>query len=140
MVVEEGWFDRVADGLVGGVAGAFRDLTQVPQGGTQSFTVNHDNVLKAGRLIHDQAIHLERLYSDALATLRVTLPTGVDGLNQDIADAWNDRLVDNDESYGQRVWQYIVSLKNLGGQLQEAARQYGYTEDEVHAAFGSTGA
>ncbi|KAA2260097.1 hypothetical protein F0L68_20430 [Solihabitans fulvus] len=134
-MAQESWFDRVTDNVLGGV-GAFAELTKTPAGPAQSFTVNHDNVLQAAKVIQDQADQLQDLYRNSVDVLGVNLPASADLVNKDIADAWNDRLLLADDSYGARVGQYITSLNKLTGQLRDAAKQYGFTEDEVTSALG----
>ncbi|WP_433266460.1 hypothetical protein ACQPZF_40905 [Actinosynnema sp. CS-041913] len=105
-------------------------------GAGQKFNVTKDTVLQAGKIITTQREALLDSYATAYRELRVELDDG-DKVNQDIADAWNSRLVDGDESYAGRVQQYIESLDNLATQLRDVATQYGFTEDDVKASFGA---
>lgn len=105
----------------------------------QKFDVSKDNVLQAGKIISDQIDQLTRSYRSAYDNLRIN-QAGLDDVNSDIASAWNERLVDHDDSYANRVEQYIDSLGSLVDQLRAAAKQYGHTEEEVTAAMGAAGA
>ncbi len=106
----------------------------------QKFEVSKDTVLQAGKIISDQADALSRKLRQSERNLRVDLPAGSDPVNENIAAAWNSRLVDGEDTYAGRVEQYISSLDDLVDQLRGVATQYGFTEDEVTSAFGAKGA
>ena len=61
---------------------------------------------------------------------------GGDKVTTDVVEAWNDRLVFHDDSYGNRISAYIAALKSLSDQLRTSAQQYGFTEEEITATFG----
>lgn len=105
-------------------------------GAGQQFNVTKDTVLQAGKIIQDQVSRLRDALDEAMVHLSVQLHDS-DDVNQDIAAAWNSRLVDGEQSYSGRVEQYIASLNNLVEQLRAAARQYEFTEEEVTAALGA---
>lgn len=145
MAEENGLLGAVAGvgGAIGRAVGemfaAEKRLTESMAGGPgagQKFTVTKETVLQAGKIIDTQLDVLRRAYRDSIDDLRVQLG-GADDVNQDIAAAWNDRLVDSDNSYGARVAGYLKSLEGLVDQLRAAAIQYGHTEEEVKAAMGS---
>jgi hypothetical protein len=108
-------------------------------GSGQKFEVSKETVLQAGTVINDQIDALRKSYRVAQRDLRVP-PEGLDDLNREIAEAWNDRLVERDDSYAPRVEEYIDSLMGLVEQLRGAAKQYGHTEEDVEAAMGAAGA
>ncbi len=124
-----------------GINEAFRQVEQATQGVTSgTFTVNQHNVIAAAKIIETQADALfERLKSAPRRALFVEAP-GNDDISQRIAPAWNDRLVEDDDSYANRVRDYIKSLKKLAVQLGDTAKAYGYTEDQIEAAFRGHGA
>ncbi|MGW4207906.1 hypothetical protein ACWEIJ_07945 [Lentzea sp. NPDC004789] len=104
---------------------------------TQSFHVNKDNVLKAGTIIQDQAIVLNRALKKAEAHLDVDVDGEASGVvSANIAGLWNRRLTMGDDSYVGRIRQYIESLDGLSQQLRESAKQYGFTEEEITTTFG----
>ncbi|MER5261210.1 hypothetical protein ABTZ99_03865 [Actinosynnema sp. NPDC002837] len=103
----------------------------------QKFEVSRDTVLQAGKIIDDQADRLNKAWQRAAKDLRVELGDGADPVNAGVAEAWNSRLVEADDSYGERIRQYIDSLDNLVKQLRSVAEQYGFTEEEVTTAFGA---
>lgn len=104
-----------------------------------TFTVNRDNVLAAGRIIESQADALYDLWRVSVRDLRV-VPPGTDDVSVRMAEAWNDRLVNDDDCYKNRIKDYVVGLKKLAVQLGDVAKAYGYTEDEISTAFGNRGA
>ncbi|MGW6443955.1 hypothetical protein [Lentzea sp. NPDC055074] len=136
-----------AAGAAGGVAGvAFSALKAANSvmdrvsesfagGGTQKFRVEKDTVLQAGKVVHDQWRLLDDEYKDKAELLRIRTASG-DKVTADVVEAWNDRLVINDDSYGNRIKAYIDALKNLSDQLKASAQQYGFTDEEISATFG----
>ncbi|ONI82318.1 hypothetical protein ALI22I_40095 [Saccharothrix sp. ALI-22-I] len=108
-------------------------------GGGQQFNVTKETVLQAGKIIGDQADALARKWERSRRDLKVVLD-GSDPVNVGVADAWNSRLVEDEDSYAERIREYITSLDNLAEQLRQTAEQYGFTEEEVIAAFGAKSA
>jgi PE family len=127
----------------GAIVGAAMDkvarvLSKMPAS-SGSFTVNKDNVLAAAKIIDAQALSLETTLSDKAVDLRVAAP-GEDDVSRRMADAWNDRLVDDEDCYEKRVQQYVDGLKKLVQQLGDTAKAYGHTDEEVAAAIGARSA
>jgi hypothetical protein len=123
-----------------GVNAAFWQVQQATKGITSgTFTVNRDNVLAAGRIIESQANALHAVWRDRSGDLRID-PPGDDDVSTRMSNAWNDLLVGNDDSYQNRIREYILGLKRLAVQLGDTAKAYGYTEDEIATAFGTKGA
>lgn len=119
-----------------GVESAFQAVAKANSAITSgTFTVNRDNVLAAARIIENQADALFDLWRDNVKNLRVD-PPGNDDVSTAMAEAWNDRLVRDDDSYKNRVRDYVTGLKKLAVQLGDTAKAYGYSEDEISAAFG----
>lgn len=106
---------------------------------TGTFTVTKDNVLAAAKIIYTQAEGLNVKLEDARRQLRI-VPPGNDDVSARMAPAWNDLLVDNENSYAMRIEQYIEGLFNLAQQCQDSAKAYGYTDEEIASAFGAQGA
>ncbi|AHI01941.1 hypothetical protein KALB_8584 [Kutzneria albida DSM 43870] len=115
----------------GGAANAFAGVS----GG--KLTVNHDTVLQAGKVIQDQVDQLKMLVVPKAKSLKMT-KFAEDFISLDVADEWNKLLDQNPDSYKNRIMQYVDSLEKLAGQLKTAAKQYGYTEDQIKAAFGAS--
>lgn len=123
-----------------GINEAFWQVDQATQSvSSGSFVVNKDNVLAAARIIEAQADTLDNKCRFAKKELRIQ-PPGSDDVSTRIAPAWNDRLIDDDDSYAERISQYIGGLRKLAVQLGDTAKAYGYTEDEIEAAFRGQGA
>lgn len=106
----------------------------------QKFEVTKDTVLQAGKIISDQATSLAEALQRSRRDMKVELADGTDEVNKAVAGAWNSRLVEGSDSYVGLVEQYIASLDGLARQLQEAAKQYGFTDEDVVAAFGAQSA
>jgi PE family len=100
-----------------------------------TFTVSKDNVLAAAKIIQTQAEALADKLNVALDDLRV-VPPGTDDVSTRIAPAWNDILLDKPDSYRNRIQDYINGLRNLAQQCSDSAKAYGYTDEQVAAAFG----
>ena len=108
----------------------------VPQ--TSSITVNHDNVLKAAKIIQDALDNEGQQILTNLPLLQVIAP-GEDLISEQAAQAWNTRLVGGADSYTVRVEQYLQSLSDLVSKLVTSARQYGYSEEQIAAALSRSG-
>jgi hypothetical protein len=125
----------IVGAAMGEVAGFLSDMPA----SSGSFTVNKDNVLAAAKIIDTQALSLQEALWDKAGDLRIQ-PPGHDDISKRVAMAWNDRLVDDEDSYEKRVQQYVDSLYGLVQQLSDTAKAYGYTDEEVAAAFGARSA
>lgn len=104
-----------------------------------TFTVNRDNVLAAGHIIESQAEALMNVWKDRARDLRIE-PPGDDDVSTRMAQAWNEILFENDDSYRNRIKDYIIGLRKLAVQLGDTAKAYGFSEDEISTAFGNKGA
>jgi hypothetical protein len=123
-----------------GINAAFKQVEQATQSiSSGTFEVSKDNVLAAGRIIESQATTLFDLWKTRARDLRV-LPPGDDAVSERMALAWNDLLYEDDDSYRNRIRDYILGLRKLAVQLGDAAKSYGFTEEEISTAFGKTGA
>src|SRR3989337_340389 len=90
-----------------GISEAFKQVDKATQGVTSgTFTVTKDNVLAAARIIESQAEALHGTWQDASRDMNIE-PPGSDDVSSRIAPAWNDRLVSADDSYANRVSDYI---------------------------------
>lgn len=122
-----------------GINAAFKQVNEATRNlGSGTFTVNKDNVLAAARIIESQADALK----DRVVRLRRELevnPPGNDQVSIRMAAAWNDILLGDEDSYRNRITEYIVGLRRLAVQLGDTARAYGYSEDEIEAAFRKNG-
>jgi hypothetical protein len=128
--------------LAGDTAGfnaAFRGLAEATKGITSgTFTVNRDNVLAAAHIIDSTADNLQETFRNSRNAL-VVQPPGNDEVSLAMAEAWSDVLLRDDDSYRNRIADYIVGLRKLAVQLGDAARAYGYTEEEIEAAYRNGG-
>ncbi len=118
-----------------GINAAFKQVNEATRGiSSGTFTVNRDNVLAAARIIETQADELQDLWLNSIGRLKVA-PPGDDDVSVRMAEAWNDLLVGDEDSYKNRVRDYVVGLRKLAVQLGDTAKAYGYSEDEISAAF-----
>jgi hypothetical protein len=123
-----------------GINAAFKQVNEATRNlGSGTFTVNKDNVLAAAKIIETQADALHKLWWKRSKDLRIEAP-GSDDVSTRMAMAWNDLLFEDDDSYRNRIKDYILGLRKLAVQLGDAAKAYGYSEDEISAAFGKTSA
>jgi uncharacterized protein YukE len=119
-----------------GVSAAFAQLDSATANLTSgTFTVNKDNVLAAAKIIQSQAEALDDKLRDARRELRIE-PPGGDDVSVRIAPAWNDVLLQKPDSYANRIQQYVDGLRKLAQQCADSAKAYGYTDDQIAAAFG----
>jgi hypothetical protein len=114
----------------GAVAGEYAGIS----GG--QLTVNHDTVLQAGKIIQQQVDQLNAITRPKLLNLFSGV-IGGDDVSQAAADEWSKILLINDDSYANRIGQYIDGLEKLAEQLKTAAQQYGFTEEQIKDAFGA---
>src|SRR5262245_51326952 len=111
-----------------GVESAFQSLQKATSAITSgTFTVSRDNVLAAARIVDNQADALQGIWRDSVSDLRVQ-PPGTDDVSVAMAKSWNDRLVQDDDSYSNRISDYIGGLRRLAVQLGDTAKAYGYSE------------
>lgn len=101
-----------------------------------SFTVNKDNVLAAAQIIRTQAAALKDRLDAARDQLHVS-PPGDDDVSARIAPAWNDVLLFGDDSYANRIQQYVTGLNHLAEQCAQSAKTYGYSDEAIATAFGA---
>ncbi|MFI7677001.1 hypothetical protein [Actinophytocola sp. NPDC049390] len=123
-----------------GINAAFKQVNEATRSlGSGTFTVNKDNVLAAARIVESQADSLKEQVKDIRRDLEVN-PPGNDQVSTRMAAAWNDLLINDEDSYRNRINDYITGLKKLAVQLGDTARAYGFSEEEIEAAFRKTGA
>lgn len=103
-------------------------------GGGQTLTVNKDNVLEVRKIILSAAEEARLKLLDLRPSLVVSAP-GEDKVSTTAAAVWTANLVGNPDSHYARLQQYVDNVFELGRQLEEAAKQYGYTDEEIAASF-----
>lgn len=128
----------LAGGAVAGAIGAFKAASAVMDRlsagpSTQQFHVDKDTVMQAGKVVHDQLLLLRDALGRTAPKLRIVSMDGK--VTSDVVNAWNDRLVFSEDSYTNRIQQYMKSLENLSDQLRESAKQYGFTDEEIMTTF-----
>lgn len=122
-----------------GISAAFKQVNDATRNlGSGTFTVNRDNVLAAAKIIESQADALKDRFAGIRRDLRIN-PPGNDQVSERMSAAWNDLLLDDEDSYRNRITAYIAGLRRLAVQLGDTARAYGFSEEEIEAAFRSKG-
>ncbi|MBB5155493.1 hypothetical protein [Saccharopolyspora phatthalungensis] len=106
----------------------------VPGGTGQTIAVNKDNVLEVRKAILMAAEDAKFKLTDLAPSLRVSAPA-TDDISKTAAAVWTANLVGNRDSHFQRLMQYVQNVIDLGDQIGAAAKQYGYTDDEIKASF-----
>lgn len=128
--------------LAGDAAGfnaAFEKLEQATKSITSgTFTVNRGNVLAAARIIDSTADSLWDTTRGVRDDLQVR-PPGNDDVSRLMAKAWNAVLFEDEDSYRSRITDYVAGLRRLAVQLGDAARAYGFTEEQIEAAYRNSG-
>jgi hypothetical protein len=109
--------------------------TSIPQ--STQVVVNKDNILQAAKIIQDVLDEYSPLIAREFRALKVVAP-GNDPISVQAAQQWNQKLRTDPDSYENRVLQYLQSLGNLVTNLKTSATRYGYTEDQIAAAFNGT--
>ncbi|WP_406689019.1 hypothetical protein REH65_22755 [Saccharopolyspora sp. ID03-671] len=102
----------------------------------QTITVNEDNVLEVRKTILSAAEDAVERLNDLAPSLAVSPPAG-DEISKRAAAVWTANLLGNPDSHFKRLQQYVDNVIALGEQLGEAAKQYGYTDEEISASFQS---
>lgn len=130
---------NIAESMGAAASAAMKAASEIaakaPQAvGSGSFTVNRDNVLGAATIIQSQAVELRDTLQERRWDLEIP-PPGDDEVSVRMAAAWNDRLLNDEDSYANRIALYAVSLDRLVQQLSDTAKAYGYSEEEIAAAY-----
>lgn len=97
-------------------------------------TVDQDNIMAAARIIEAEAAHFRRQVLARAQDMAVTAMGG-DPVSREVALVLTGKLVANADSYVNRCLDYATMLHTLAESLTEAARTYGFTEDQVRAQF-----
>ncbi|APU17008.1 MULTISPECIES: hypothetical protein [Actinoalloteichus] len=115
-----------------------RPPTTPPPAAGVSFEVDPDNVLRIAAALRQEADELKDMLRNVQEGLRME-PMGGDPTSYEGAAAITEVLVDGERSYWNLTMQHANHLDAAAQQCAEAARGYGYTEDEITAALRPTG-
>lgn len=102
------------------------------------FMVNRENVLRIGGAFAAEAARFQARLAEHEARMR-TEPALGDPASADFANALNERLVDGADSYVSRARAYIDELTGVAEQCAAAARDYGFTDEQVQATMKGIG-
>lgn len=103
--------------------------------GARDIQVEPGKLLEVAGVIEEQANQLQNRVSAQLGSLRIA-PPSQDIVSTNAVEAWNSVVIDGEESYGSRVWAYIVGLRDLVQQLRAASAAYETGEDDKAETFG----
>jgi hypothetical protein len=96
--------------------------------------VHPDNVLQTAKVMIDLLEREESTIVPALQRLRIEA-MAQDPVSSAAAEAWNRILLDDPDSYTERVTRYLRNLHDLVHNLIDTAKGYGYTEDQISAVL-----
>ena len=102
-----------------------------------AFFVSRDEVLVKHAALLAEADDFQLFLDDTWDQLLMA-PMGGDPVSQDVARAVTDRIRDAEDSYFTVCQQWVDNLYQAAEALVEAARQYGYTDEEIAASFNGS--
>lgn len=105
-----------------------------PGGPGQGITVTPDNVLAARKAILAAAEAARDKLVAKQTDLAVRSPAR-DDISVAASATWTANLMGNQDSHYNRLMAYVLQVEQLGHKLGEAAKQYGYTDEEIAASF-----
>ncbi|WP_232376434.1 WXG100 family type VII secretion target [Amycolatopsis aidingensis] len=97
--------------------------------------VDPSKLLEVASVIETQANQLQDKLRAQLEALRIE-PPSQDVVSIHAVEAWNNVIVDGEESYERRVRAYVQGLRSLVEQLRAASAEYEGSEDERAESFG----
>ncbi|AOS66172.1 hypothetical protein [Actinoalloteichus hymeniacidonis] len=111
-------------------------MTSTPTtgGGAVDIEVSEETVLGVRSVLLAEAERLRGGLIHLHRELNVE-PMGGDPVSLEAAPIWTGRLAVDQDSYWQRCWDYMESLRQAGEELTQIALTYGYTEEEISNSF-----
>lgn len=108
-----------------------------PGGPGQTITVTPENVLAARRVIGEAAEDAKFKLQELRMKLMVQA-AATDEISTSAAAVWNRNLLAGPESHFERLHSYVLGVEQLAEQLGEAAKAYGFADEEISASFQSS--
>ncbi|MBK0867504.1 hypothetical protein INP57_11840 [Saccharopolyspora sp. HNM0986] len=105
-----------------------------PGGPGQQITVTPENVLAARKAILAAAEDARNKLVAKQTDLSVRSPAR-DDISVAASATWTANLMGDPDSHYNRLMSYVLQVEQLGHRLGEAAKQYGYTDEEIAASF-----
>ncbi|TQJ03592.1 hypothetical protein [Amycolatopsis cihanbeyliensis] len=128
--------DQQPDGSGGGALAAYSLGAGVPTApDARDIRVDPSRLLEVAAVIETQANQLQDKVRAQLEALRIE-PPSQDVVSIHAVEAWNNVIVDGEESYERRVRSYVQGLRSLVEQLRAASAEYEGSEDERAESFG----
>ncbi|WP_031466891.1 hypothetical protein [Sciscionella sediminilitoris] len=106
--------------------------------GMRDIQVDKDNVLQVAEVVQEVLDTEGRKVRELLGEIGILAP-GDDLVSKGMAEAWDKRLRTNPDSHVNRIQGYLDSLARLVDRLAEAARSYGFNEEEIAGALNKVG-
>ncbi len=100
--------------------------------------VTPDDVLVKGEKLMAEVADLQRFLKEVRSDLRMD-PCGGDPVSRDVAAAVTHRTLDGEDSYVAAFETWIQNLRDTAEGLKQAAREYGFTEEQIEASFRGGG-
>ncbi|GGM65478.1 hypothetical protein GCM10012275_40050 [Longimycelium tulufanense] len=100
--------------------------------------VNKENVLQAAAAFQAEADRMLKQIDLRRSEMRFEPALG-DPASTDVAQVLKLKLANGDESYIERALQYVDELQSTAQQLTEAAKSYGYTDEDIASALSAQG-
>ncbi|MPZ65189.1 MAG: hypothetical protein GEU83_06610 [Pseudonocardiaceae bacterium] len=100
--------------------------------------VTPDDVLSKGAALMAEVADLERFLDSIREDLGMD-PCGGDPVSEDVARAVTHRTIGGEDSYHATFRAWIDNLYDTAEALKQAARGYGFTEEEIEASFRGEG-
>ena len=97
--------------------------------------VEPEQILSVAKVVVEQADALSSALLQHGSLMRVGPPSN-NAISKAVAVAWNDAIVDGEESYLGRIQEYLMGLRQLQMQLRAAAERYQLDDEETAAVFG----
>ncbi|RZS44556.1 PE family protein [Herbihabitans rhizosphaerae] len=128
-------FNATPVGDISGYMGQMHAVLAAPPVPTaENVRVSPDNILRAGKIIYNEAMLLRQAALQAARLINV-VPPGEDDISKAMAAEWNKRLTRNPDSVTNQVAKYADNLIGLCNKLYTTARQYGYSEQKIQDYF-----
>ncbi|WP_043661495.1 hypothetical protein [Thermocrispum municipale] len=97
--------------------------------------IEPDQILQAAKVVVEQADALSEALLRHGPLMRVGAPSQ-NAISKAVAEAWNDAVVDGEDSHLARAKEYLYTLRQLQQQLRQAAERYQLDDDEIAETFG----
>jgi hypothetical protein len=106
--------------------------------GVADVKVDPSKLLDVASVVEDQVNALQDKLRIRLGELHIDTPSS-DTISTASVDSWNELISDGEQSYANRVRDYIEGLRTLVEQLRTAAERYAAGDADKAAQLGDRG-